>query len=174
MPTTTSAIPVLSTKPQWDLSLGIDAPVAKVWEVMDDLTLIPRYHPDVQHVEFISGTKQRAAGVAYKCVISDGRRAGWCIEETIEYEPFQHMTIAFPEDTWGMGKILEDFVTRLDIEPGPENSTILHVLGFYRVKGLHWHVFNTLVLRRMMRRRVRRVFDNLKRFIEDGSGGQDT
>lgn len=40
---------------QWTVRVHIDAPVAKVWEAIEDLSLIPQYHPHVGHVEYLLG-----------------------------------------------------------------------------------------------------------------------
>ena len=36
---------------QWRLDLLIKADSSKVWEIADDISLIPQYHPDVGRVE---------------------------------------------------------------------------------------------------------------------------
>ncbi len=61
-------------EPQWNVKIRINAPVAKVWDAIEDLTLIPKYHPDVRSVEYLSGQTKRAEGVTYKCVVPEGRK----------------------------------------------------------------------------------------------------
>jgi hypothetical protein len=61
----------------------ISAPLQKVWELGQDLTKIPQYHPRVNKVNLISGQSQRCAGVAYQCHLSDGKDT--CIEKDLIY-----------------------------------------------------------------------------------------
>ena len=72
--------------PQWKVEIHINAPVAKVWDAIEDLTRIPQYHPDVRSVEYLSGQTKRAPGVTYKCVVPEGRK-GWCVERVVENIP---------------------------------------------------------------------------------------
>ncbi len=88
-------------EPQWKVEIRVNAPVTKVWDAIEDLTLIPKYHPDVRSVEYLSGQTKRAPGVAYKCVVPEGRK-GWCVERVVENIPNRRTSVAFPEDSWGM------------------------------------------------------------------------
>ena len=83
----------MKTKPQWKVEVHVTAPIAKVWEAIDDLSLIPQYHPDVRHVECLSGQTKRAPGVTYKCVVPEGRK-GWCVEQVVEHVPNRRMSVA--------------------------------------------------------------------------------
>jgi len=71
---------------QWMTDIQINARLGDVWAVIDDLTLVPRYHPEVKLVEYLSGHTRRAPGVTYRCTIPDGPRKGWCVERVIEHE----------------------------------------------------------------------------------------
>jgi hypothetical protein len=50
---------------QWRITVAIAAPLPVVWDVIEDVTLIPHYHPEVRSVDLISGTPRRAPGMAY-------------------------------------------------------------------------------------------------------------
>ena len=71
---------------QWTVEVRVHAPVEKVWEAVEDLTLIPQYHPEVRSVECLSGQTRRAPGVTNKCVIPEGRK-GWCVESRAHWQP---------------------------------------------------------------------------------------
>ena len=101
---------------QWTAEIHIDAPASRVWEIGDDISLIPQYHPEVAHVDFISGNTKRALGVKYRCHILEGRR-GTCVEEIVDYVPNQRMTVAFPEDSWGMTKMFAHFTVDTTVIP---------------------------------------------------------
>lgn len=50
---------------QWHTEITIAVPRERVWAILDDITLISRYHPEVRHVELLSGTKSRASVARY-------------------------------------------------------------------------------------------------------------
>jgi hypothetical protein len=77
--------------------------------IVDDVTLIPRYHPDVDTVDLIAGQARRAVGTKYQCNILEGWRAGSCVEEVVAYEPERMVATGMVSDTWGIDKMLADF-----------------------------------------------------------------
>ena len=40
----------MNQQAQWTAEIVVNAPLRTVWEVANDVTLIPRYHPDVDTV----------------------------------------------------------------------------------------------------------------------------
>ena len=150
---------------QWKLDLEIKAPLKKVWEICDDLTLITSYHPDVTKVDLISGVDKREVGVSYRCNIESGLRRGWCTEKVLNYEKYKSMTIIIPEDSWGLNKILLEFSSELFVEEIDPLKTKLIVKTYYRPKGLKGLLFNTL-FKSKMRKQAINTFLSLKRNIE--------
>jgi hypothetical protein len=131
----------------------------------DDITLIPQYHPEVRHVELISGAKSRVAGVRYRCTIPEGRK-GSCIEEITEYVPGSRFITAFPEDSWSLSEQLADFT----VEPVPEGTRI-RLSAYYRPLSLLMKLLNPLGLRRLMaRRHAVRMLAGVKRLAEEPAG----
>ena len=151
--------------PQWKVEIHINVPVAKVWDAIEDLTRIPQYHPDVRSVEYLSGQTKRAPGVTYKCVVPEGRK-GWCVERVVENIPNRKMSVAFPEDSWGMSQMFDDFLTELTVEPGEGNTTLVRLQAYYVPRGFKVRVINVLLMRRMMRKRARLTLEGLKRLVE--------
>lgn len=160
-----SGRPVARGKPQWEVEMLVSAPLASVWNAVDDLSLIPDYHPEVRHVEFLSGQARRAPGVRYKCVVPEGRR-GWCIEKVVEHEPFERTTMVVPEDSWGMGRLLEGFLTEISVEPRGSGETLLRLKAWYRPRGWVMRAVNPLAMRRMMKNRAIRTLDGLRELVE--------
>jgi polyketide cyclase/dehydrase/lipid transport protein len=149
---------------QWHTQIIVAAPHRHVWAIADDITLIPQYHPEVRHVELISGAAIRAAGVRYRCTIPEGRK-GSCIEEITEYVPGSRFVTAFPEDSWGLSKQLADFNVETVVEPVPEGTRI-RLNAYYRPRTLFMKLFNRLGLRGMMARRAFRMLAGVKRLAE--------
>lgn len=148
----------------------VDAPVASVWAVVEDLTLIPRYHPDVRDVELVSGDSTRAPGVTYKCVIPEGPRKGWCVERVVENVPFRRMSIDVPEDSWGLGRMMDGFLAELTLEPVGDEATVVRLRAFYGPRDLKARLLNVILLRRTMRKRAGLTLEGLKRLVEGRVG----
>ncbi len=157
----------MSTDPQWEIAIRIDAPVATVWDAIEDLTLIPQFHPIVRSVEYVSGQTRRAPGVAYKCVVPEGRRKGWCVERVVEHIPNRKTSVAFGEDSWGLSRMFRDFLAETTVEPEEANTTLLQLQVFYQPTGLRARVLNLLVMRWIMRKRAMLTLQGFKRLIEE-------
>ena len=156
----------MQPKAQWTVEMVVDAPLKRVWEIADDLTLIPRYHPDVNKVDLIAGQAKRALGVKYQCNILGGRRAGSCVEEVVGYEPEHRLATRMVSDTWGIVGMLADFTVEAIVSRRGETSTNLKLRAFYKPLGLKNRLLNALFLRRVLRRRSLAVMRGIKRLAE--------
>jgi uncharacterized protein YndB with AHSA1/START domain len=154
---------------QWTVEIVVDAPLKRVWEVAQDTTLIPRYHPEVEKVDLIAGQAKRSLGTRYRCNILEGRRAGSCVEEVVAYEPERMLTTRMVSDTWGIDRMLTDFRVEATVSPRTETSTTLKFQAFYEPVGLKNRLLNTLVLRRVFRKRSLAVMNGIKRVAEQNS-----
>lgn len=157
---------------QWRISLEVQAPLAEVWEAVEDVSLIPAYHPEVRQVELLSGSTQRAVGTSYKCIVPSGKRAGWCLEQVVEHVPFERTTVAFPADSWGLSRLLGDFTTELSVAAAatPERTRV-QLAARYVPQGWRAGLMNRLGLRWVMRRRARQTLDRLAKLIERRHAG---
>jgi hypothetical protein len=155
---------------QWRTSVTIRAPNERVWAIVDDISLIPAYHPEVSKVDLLSGRSTREVGVRYRCTITEGRR-GSCVEEVIACLPGERMAIAFPEDTWGMSKIFAGFFAETFLIPRGSEETVLLLEAYYEPIGWKTRLLNALFLRRLMARRARRTIEGIKRLAEGERGG---
>lgn len=153
-------------KSVWEVEVKINVTVEKVWKAIEDISLIPAYHPVVGKVEFVTGESKRAPGVEYKCIVPKGPQKGWCVEKVVENIPNKKMSIAFGEDSWGLGKMVSDFLSELTLTPTKNNNTILLLKAFYNPVGLKMRFFDPLVMRRMMRKRAKRTLLGLKELLE--------
>jgi hypothetical protein len=150
----------------------VEAPLKKVWEAIEDLTLIPAYHPEVARVEFLSNVDRRAPGVRYRCIIPSGRRRGWCIEEVVDHVPFERTSVRFPDDSWGLSKLVEDFRTEIAVLAESKSRTELRLTAFYRPKG--WvRLANRIGMRRVMRHRARATLVGLRALVEGAAASPE-
>ena len=156
----------MTKRPQWEVEARINAPVTKIWDVVEDLSLIPQYHPVVRSVEYVSGQTRRASGVAYKCVVPEGRQKGWCVEHVVEHIPNRKTTVAFSEDSWGMGQMFGEFLAETTFEPRGDNTTMVQLKAYYIPRGFRMRLMHSLFMRRMMRKRAMLTLEGLKRLVE--------
>lgn len=159
----------MSSRLQWQASVRINAPRERVWSIVDDISLIPEYHPEVTKVELLTGQRIRAVGVRYQCVISEGTRKGSCVEEVTDYIPGQRMATAFPEDTWGISKMFKEFVVATELSPMSERQTVLVLKAYYEPANWKIRAVNAVFLRYAMARRAQRTIEGIKRLAEVGT-----
>jgi Polyketide cyclase / dehydrase and lipid transport len=150
---------------QWRTSLRIRASHEWLWAIVDDLSLIPTYHAEVGKVDLLSGQSTRAAGVKYRCTVLEGRK-GSCVEEVVDYVPGERFSTAFPEDTWGISKMLRDFVVDSILVPRGDSETDVVLEAYYEPIGWKMRVLNAILLRRLMARRALRTMEGVKRLAE--------
>lgn len=155
----------MSAPLQWHAQITVAAPQERVWAIADDITLIPQYHPEVRHVELVSGAARRAAGVRYRCTIPYGRK-GHCIEEITEYGPGFRFVTAFPEDSWGLSKQFAEFTVETVVEAVPDGTRI-RLNAYYRPRTFLMKLLNPLGLRRLMVERAFRMLEGVKRLAEE-------
>lgn len=93
----------------------INAPLEAVWAFNMDLRRIPEFHPRVIKVDLISGKASREAGASYQCHLTGGKHT--CIEKDVEIIPMEKIVTLLPEDTFGISKILTDYMVEALIDP---------------------------------------------------------
>ncbi|MGA2676563.1 MAG: SRPBCC family protein [Methanobacterium sp.] len=157
----------MKQKIQWEVKVSINAPVEQVWDVTQDLSLIPVYHPEVEKIEFLSDQTNRAEGVEYKCIIPEGKpRSGSCVEKVVENDKYKKTTTLAVEDTWGLSEMLKNYTTDLIFEKIDDTTTTLHFQGYYEPIGFKNKILNILILRRVMKKRGKVVLIGIKDLIE--------
>ena len=81
------------------MAVNVHAPRPRVRAIVDDMTLIPQYHPQVGKVDLLPGRSTRAAGVKYRCTGLEGRK-GSCVEgvETVlvQHGPNETIVVLMP------------------------------------------------------------------------------
>lgn len=150
---------------QSSVRMKIQAPASRLGAIIEDISLIPLYHPEVSKVDLISGLSKRAVGVKYRCSILEGRK-GSCIEEVVEYIPEQKVSTAMLEDSWGIDKMLSDFIVETMVHPVDDNWCILQFDAYYTPIGWWNSILNALMLRRVFKKRSRAVMEGIKRLAE--------
>ena len=127
----------------------INAPLETVWEFNMDITKIPTFHPRVIKVELLSGKALREPGVSYRCYLSGGKHM--CVEKDIEIVPMQKIVTVLPKDTFGISKILPDYVVETTFHRVGQSSTKVEISHYYSTLTLKAKLLNLFANRRIAR-----------------------
>ena len=142
----------------------INAPLETVWEFGMDITRIPAFHPRVVKVELLSGKARREPGVSYRCHLARGKHT--CVEKDIEIIPMQKIVTVLPEDTFGISKILPDYVVETTVHRIGQSSTKMEISHYYSTRTLKAKLLN-LVARRKIARDAQATLNGIKAAIEE-------
>jgi uncharacterized membrane protein len=118
----------------------IDAPLEAVWAFCMDLTKIPEFHPRVFKIDLIDGRASRGVGVSYQCHLSGGKHS--CIEKDIEIFPLEKIVTVFPQDTFGISKILGDYTVETTFQDIGDSSTKVEISHYYSTPTLKARLLN--------------------------------
>jgi len=127
----------------------VNAPLEAVWAFSVDITKIPEFHPRVVKVELLSGKALREPGVSYQCYLSGGKHT--CVEKDIEILPMQKIVTVLPEDTFGISKILPDYVVETTFHKVGQSSTKVEISHYYSTPTLKAKLLNLISKRRISR-----------------------
>jgi uncharacterized membrane protein len=141
----------------------INTPLEEVWALSMDLTKIPTFHPRVVKVDLLSGKAQREAGVAYQCHLKGGKHS--CVEKDIEIVPMEKIVTILPEDTFGINKILPDYVVETTFHRMSDSSTRVEISHHYSTKTLKAKLLN-LIAKWKIARETQDMLNAVKRVIE--------
>jgi len=141
----------------------IGAPLEAVWTFSMDLTKIPTFHPRVVKVDLLSGKNQREPGVAYQCHFAGGKHR--CIEKDIEIIPMNKIVTVLPEDTYGISKILSDYVVETTFHRMSDSSTRVEISHYYSTKTLKAKLLN-LIAKWKIARETQDMLNAVKRVLE--------
>jgi hypothetical protein len=142
----------------------INAPLETVWEFGMDITRIPAFHPRVVKVELLSGKARREPGVSYRCLLAGGKHT--CVEKDIEIIPMQKIVTVLPEDTFGISKVLPDYVLETTVHRVGQSSTKIEISHYYSTRTLKAMLLN-LVARRKIARDAQATLNGIKAAIEE-------
>jgi hypothetical protein len=142
----------------------INAPLETVWEFGMDITRISAFHPRVVKVELLSGKARREPGVSYRCLLAGGKHT--CVEKDIEIIPMQKIVTVLPEDTFGISKVLPDYVLETTVHRVGQSSTKIEISHYYSTRTLKAMLLN-LVARRKIARDAQATLNGIKAAIEE-------
>jgi hypothetical protein len=146
----------------------INAPLEAVWAFNMDITKIPEFHPRVVKVELLSGKALREPGVSYQCYLAGGKHT--CVEKDIEILPMQKIVTVLPEDTFGISKVLPDYVVETTVHRVGQSSTKVEISHYYSTPTLKAKLLR-LIARGKIARDTQDTLNGMKAAIEDRGVG---
>jgi uncharacterized protein YndB with AHSA1/START domain len=140
---------------------AIDAPPGRVWEVIEDSSLLAEWVPAVENVT--EHADREEPGSVRRCEVAVSGRRGFIVERCIEAVPERKLRHAVDDDSLGFTKLFRDYTFTLELEPQGEDSTTVTCETFYEPRGILARLMNTL----LMRRRFAGVRENLLHGLKD-------
>ena len=128
-----------------------------------NLTKIPEFHPRVFKVDLIDGRQFREAGVSYQCHLSGGKHT--CIEKDIEIVPLEKIVTVLPQDTFGISKVLRDYMVETTFQKLGDSSTKVEISHYYSTPTLKARLLN-LIARGKIARETHATLTAIKAVIE--------
>ena len=114
-------------------------------------------------VELFSGKALREPGVSYQCYLSGGKHT--CVEKDIEILPMQKIVTILSEDTFGISKILSDYVVETTFHRVGQSSTKVEISHYYSTPTLRAKLLN-LVSKRRIARDTQATLNSAKAAVE--------
>ncbi len=140
----------------------INAPVAKVWSVITDISLLPKVNPGVLSAK---GRMDRQ-GETRTCEFNNRGRKGTMTERLIELVPNKKTVWTIESDTMGMSKMLNDPRFCFYLEIIDDNKTKVINESYYQPANLMAKIMNGLVMKRKMRQIQEQILSNIKSLAE--------
>ncbi len=154
----------MSQAPQGSTRQVIDAPPSRVWAVLEDASLLPRWIAGV--TEVLSHDEREQVGSVRRCTVEFSGRTGYIVERCIEAAPERRYAYVVDDDSLGFTKMFADYGFSLALEPEADGRTVVTCSTSYRPRGLMSRAMNALVLRRKFARFRVQLLRGLKEFAE--------
>jgi uncharacterized protein YndB with AHSA1/START domain len=140
----------------------IGAPVATVWNAIDDFGNVYRFHPDLEHSESINATTT-GEGAQRQCDFYDG---GTIREEVVESVPEQRqVTNVFDLGSFPLKEMVGDF----GLEPIDESSTeVTFTMSFVPKYGPVGWLLATLMMKSQFRGIAEGILAGLDTHLQTG------
>jgi uncharacterized protein YndB with AHSA1/START domain len=154
-------------KTQVQCEMAITAPVHKVWDIVQDSMLLPRWMPNVDHTE-ITTEQSKSVGEVRQCVVSLAGRSGQLVEQCVAFDPLERIAFKVKQDSFGFARIIADLGYAMFLEPNDAGNTHVRLEYYYREKGLIGRVLNKLMIKPQWHPLCLQMLDGLKQFAEEG------
>ena len=157
-------------KVQGEDSKIIDKPVSILWPLIQDSKQMEFWGPPVEKVEIELQPGQNIENIGSKRKVYakfTERRKGWYKEVRTHQEEEKSITFRIYDDSFGMGKMLDDVGGKMELEEVTPDKTKFTFTFFHRPKNLLGWLMNPMI--RMDQRKNRlKALKSIKSFAETG------
>jgi uncharacterized protein YndB with AHSA1/START domain len=144
--------------------IEIAAPRDRVWAVIADSRLLPKWAPPVKMVGQISGDD--GVGTTRVCEVEFGGRAGTMTERCVEFEPALRAGYVVDDDSLGFGRMFADYGFTITLQDAGNGSSLARTDTYYTPRNPIFGLMNALIMRRKFASTVQDLLVGLKRVSE--------
>lgn len=153
-------------KPQVELTAEVNAPIKKVWDLINDSEGLPLWNPAMKHVKVVSHQRS-GKGEVRECKMLFGKKEGIFTEECIEHVPMKIITHKMVNDTFGMGKMINDFWFSQEVKELSPDKTKYIIKMYYKPKNFFVSIMNALMMRGKMAKDTMVIINKMKETAEN-------
>jgi hypothetical protein len=141
----------------------IDAPIATVWSIITDITLLPKINPGVVKA---SGIMDRLQSTR-TCEINNKGRKGTTTERLVELVPERKTAWSLENDTLGMSRMLKDVRFAFLLEKLSDSRTRVVNETYYDPANVIATIMNGLMMKKMISRTQEQILQNIRSLAEN-------
>ena len=145
---------------------NVDLP--EVWNILTNSSLLPKWAPQVRHVEKFEITGE-AVGAVRQCQVELAGRPGTIVEKCVDIEPLRHIAYVVEHDSFGMTEMFAEYGFRISLQAGSPSSTRVQMETFYTPRNGLYSILNAVIMRRRFRRVVDELLAGLVTLAEESS-----
>ncbi len=142
----------------FERSIGINAPVASVWEVLADIGNISEWNPGVVS-SYVTGDRAGEVGAARHCDLGG---KNYLDEEVVEWDEGRLLTIRVVDSNMPF----KTADIRFTLSPEGEGTSVTVAPEYSLKGGIVGVLMDTLVVRRMYIRGMESLLSGLKEHVE--------
>ena len=163
-----SNMPDLPAPVQGTDSITIEKPAVELWPLIADSTQLTKWGPPVVSVEVLDEPEQEGSRRTVEAKF--GRKEGRFTERRIIHDEDDYaMAFVIEADTFGLGKMLTNIGSLMQLSPIDSGRTRLTWSFFHQPRGGLARVMNRLVILRQQRTNRLRALESFKAYAETGA-----
>ena len=155
----------LKSPKQLDQGVEINVPIAKAWDIFNDLSLRPKWTCDVQKIHYSNQMTTVGESAVTDCIV-DGKE-GQLTTHCLALNPNKCGEFAVIKETFGFSKMLKDISFAVDFKSLGENKTKVTMQSHYQPKNFLLKLMNGFIKKKIWKE-VDLMMDGLKVFMETG------
>jgi len=141
----------------------INAPIANVWKIITDISVLHKINPGV----IKASGRMDTLGETRTCEMKNGGRQGTMTEKLVELVPEKKTVWAIENDSMGMSKMLIDPRFCFYLEMISDNKTKIINESYYKPANLMVKIMNALMMKKKMRQIQEQILTNIKNLAEN-------